>query len=60
MKSSATDPLADTTGLATLGQWLRFAEAAYARVGAVPGQVATDAHDEALYLLLHTLRLTNS
>jgi ribosomal protein L3 glutamine methyltransferase len=57
MKSSATDPLADTTGLATLGQWLRFAEAAYARVGAVPGQVATDAHDEALYLLLHTLRL---
>jgi ribosomal protein L3 glutamine methyltransferase len=53
----ATDPLAGTAGLATLGQWLRFAEAAYARVGAVPGQVATDAHDEALYLLLHTLRL---
>jgi len=57
MKRSATDPLGDTAGVATLGQWLRFAESAYARVGAVSGQVATNAHDEALYLLLRTLRL---
>jgi ribosomal protein L3 glutamine methyltransferase len=57
MKKPAGDPLAGSADLATLGQWLEFAEAAYGRVGAVFGQVATDAHDEALYLLLHTLRL---
>jgi ribosomal protein L3 glutamine methyltransferase len=57
MKNPATDPLEGTKGLATLGEWLRFAEAAYARAGAVFGQVATNAHDEALYLLLHTLGL---
>ncbi len=57
MNSPAKDPFADTAGLVTLGQWLRFAEEAYARVGAVCGQVATQAHDEALYLLLHILRL---
>ena len=41
----------------TLGGWLAFAEARYAQHGAALGQVATSAHDEALYLLLRTLRL---
>ena len=41
----------------TLGDWLAFAEAEYARRGIALGQVATSAHDEALYLLLHTLGL---
>ena len=41
----------------TLGEWLRWAERAYGRHGAALGQVATTAHDEALYLLLHTLGL---
>jgi ribosomal protein L3 glutamine methyltransferase len=41
----------------TLGDWLKWAERAYARHGAALGQVATTAHDEALYLLLRTLGL---
>lgn len=41
----------------TVGDWLRWAEAAYARAGAALGQTAADAHDEALYLLLHALQL---
>ncbi|MFA5057526.1 MAG: 50S ribosomal protein L3 N(5)-glutamine methyltransferase [Opitutaceae bacterium] len=41
----------------TLGEWLAFAEAEYARRGLALGQVATSAHDEALYLLLRTLGL---
>jgi len=41
----------------TLGGWLAFAEQLYAQHGAALGQVATSAHDEALYLLLRTLRL---
>lgn len=41
----------------TLGDWLKWAERGYARAGAALGQVATSAHDEALYLLLHTLGL---
>jgi ribosomal protein L3 glutamine methyltransferase len=43
--------------LATLGDWLAFAEQLYAREGVALGQVAASAHDEALYLLLHTLGL---
>lgn len=43
--------------LATLGDWLQWAERAYARGGVALGQVATTAHDEALYLLLRTLGL---
>jgi ribosomal protein L3 glutamine methyltransferase len=42
---------------ATLGDWLRRAEKLYARHDVALGQVATTAHDEALYLLLHTLNL---
>ncbi len=41
----------------TLGDWLLWAEREYARRGAALGQVATTAHDEALYLLLHTAGL---
>lgn len=41
----------------TLGDWLQWAMRAYARHGVALGQVAATAHDEALYLLLHTLGL---
>jgi len=41
----------------TLGEWLKWAERAYMRHGAALGQVASTAHDEALYLLLWTLEL---
>jgi ribosomal protein L3 glutamine methyltransferase len=41
----------------TLGGWLAFAERQYAEHDLALGQVATTAHDEALYLLLRTLRL---
>jgi ribosomal protein L3 glutamine methyltransferase len=41
----------------TLGGWLAFAEERYAQHGAALGQVATSAHDEALYLLLRMLHL---
>jgi len=43
--------------LLTLGNWLHHAEKQYARHKVALGQVATSAHDEALYLLLHTLGL---
>ncbi len=43
--------------LVTLADWLAWAERQYARRGAALGQVATTAHDEALYLLLRTLEL---
>ena len=42
---------------ATLGDWLQHAEKLYARHKVALGQVATTAHDEALYLLLHALGL---
>ena len=41
----------------TLGDWLARAEKLYAKHGVALGQVATNAHDEALYLLLRTLDL---
>jgi ribosomal protein L3 glutamine methyltransferase len=41
----------------TLGDWLALAEKLYAREHVALGQVATNAHDEALYLLLRTLGL---
>jgi len=43
--------------LATLGDWLALAEKLYSRYRPALGQVATNAHDEALYLLLRTLDL---
>lgn len=42
-------------GLRSVGDWLAWAEARYAENDVAVGQVATDAHDEALYLLLRTL-----
>lgn len=41
----------------TLGDWLSWAERQYARRKLALGQVATTAHDEALYLLLRSLGL---
>lgn len=55
--TSSTDPFLRTDELATLGDWLRFAEKLYAREKLALGQVATNPHDEALYLLLRTLKL---
>jgi len=52
------DRLPETDRLNTLGEWLRFAEKLYAREKLAFGQVATNAHDEALYLLLRTLGLS--
>lgn len=43
--------------LHTPGDWLKWAQLRYARKKVALGQVATSAHDEALYLLLHTLGL---
>jgi ribosomal protein L3 glutamine methyltransferase len=42
---------------ATLGDWLTRAEKLYAKHKVALGQVATNVHDEALYLLLRTLDL---
>ncbi len=44
-------------GLRTPGDWLKWAERQYERHEVALGQVAASAHDEALYLLLHTLGL---
>jgi ribosomal protein L3 glutamine methyltransferase len=52
---SAPSALPVPPQLATLRAWLAFAIDAYARAGLALGQIAADAHDEALYLLLHTL-----
>src|SRR3954466_11479947 len=41
----------------TLGDWLQLAIRLYAEENLALGQVATSAHDEALYLLLRTLDL---
>ncbi len=41
----------------TLGDWLQWAVRAYGRHKVALGQVASNAHDEALYLLLHALGL---
>lgn len=43
--------------LTTPGDWLRHAVRLYARHRLALGQIATTAHDEALYLILHTLEL---
>ena len=47
----------DRSSLRTLAEWLAFAEHVYQQENVALGQVATDAHDEALYLLLRTLEL---
>lgn len=57
MTRKRPDPFAGAARLATLGDWLEFAEKLYVREKLALGQVATNAHDEALYLLLRTLEL---
>jgi ribosomal protein L3 glutamine methyltransferase len=57
MARRPVDPFAAAAALRTPGEWLAFAEKLYARENLALGQVAADAHDEALYLLLHTLGL---
>ena len=52
-----SDPFGAAASLATVGEWLRFAEKLYAREKLALGQIATNAHDEALYLALRTLEL---
>ena len=51
------DPFAAAASLVTAGDWLRFVQKLYAREKVSLGQIATNAHDEALYLLLRTLKL---
>jgi ribosomal protein L3 glutamine methyltransferase len=55
MSPRRADPFAAAARLATAGDWLRLAGKLYAREKLALGQIATNAHDEALYLLLHTL-----
>jgi ribosomal protein L3 glutamine methyltransferase len=57
MARRPADPFAAAASLRTLGEWLSFAEKLYAREKVALGQVATSAHDEALYLLLRSLDL---
>jgi ribosomal protein L3 glutamine methyltransferase len=57
MTRKPADPLAGAARLATPGEWLTFAESLYTRECVALGQIATEAHDEALYLLLRTLGL---
>jgi len=47
----------DKNSLATPGAWLRRAVELYKKHGLALGQIATTAHDEALYLILRTLGL---
>ena len=55
---SQTDPPAASLNRPrTLGGWLARAERLYAEHAVAVGQIATSAHDEALYLLLRTLQL---
>ena len=57
MTRRPVDLFRESSRLKTLGAWLEFAEKVYAIAGVAVGQVATNAHDEALYLLLRTLGL---
>ncbi len=54
-KSPQLAVLPVTAQLATLREWVTFAEKVYAQARLALGQVATTAHDEALYLFLRTL-----
>lgn len=58
MTRKKADPLAGAADrLGTPGAWLEFAADALSRHGVALGQIATNSHDEALYLILHTLGL---
>jgi len=52
---AASAVLAGSETCRTVGEWLGWAEALYESQALALGQIATTAHDEALYLLLHTL-----
>jgi len=54
---SRANPLAGAKRCRTPGAWLRFAEDLYEKQELALGQITTNAHDEALYLILHTLGL---
>ena len=56
-RAPAAKPAKKSPPPVTLGDWLKHAIARYQKTGATLGQVATNAHDEALYLLLRTLGL---
>ncbi|MFA5262896.1 MAG: 50S ribosomal protein L3 N(5)-glutamine methyltransferase [Opitutaceae bacterium] len=55
--SASKDPLSGAGRCRTPGAWLRFALRLYETHGLALGQVTSDSHDEALYLILHTLGL---
>jgi ribosomal protein L3 glutamine methyltransferase len=57
MSFEPRDSSAMAARLVTLGDWLEYAERLYDQEKLALGQVATTAHDEALYLLLHTAGL---
>lgn len=57
MPRRPVDPLAGSEQRRTPGDWLDFAVELYAEHDLALGQIATSAHDEALYLILHTLGL---
>jgi ribosomal protein L3 glutamine methyltransferase len=58
IKTARGRPLfARTAALTTFDDWLQLAIELYEREGVALGQIATIAHDEALYLLLRTLGL---
>ncbi len=52
---AASAVLAGSETCRTVGDWLDWAESLYESQSLALGQIATTAHDEALYLLLHTL-----
>jgi hypothetical protein len=54
-RSPAPKAVKKAPALVTLSDWLKHAIARYKETGATLGQVATNSHDEALYLLLRTL-----
>ncbi len=57
MPAGRPDPLTALAALPTPGRWLAAATALYGRHRLALGQIATTAHDEALYLILRTLDL---
>lgn len=57
MSTGRPDPLAPLAALPTPGRWLTAATALYGKHRLALGQIATDAHDEVLYLILRTLDL---
>ncbi len=56
-KSLGKDPFENTSTLKTPKAWLAFAEKQYVKHKLALGQVSDNAHDEALYLILFTLRI---